>query len=100
MDAQHIVDRRTFVQGAALGMAAGAAVAGGLARSAQADEVSPALSATDYQNIYEDGVNLMPGRTTACPGPRGPVAPEFCGIAGWIWRPSPSWEGLSFVSIE
>ena len=76
MDAQHIVDRRTFVQGAALGMAAGAAVAGGLARSAQADEVSPALSATDYQNIYEDGVNLMPGRTTACPGPRGPVAFE------------------------
>ena len=28
------------------------------------------------------------------------LAPEFCGIAGWIWRPSPSWEGLSFVSIE
>ena len=77
MDAQHIVDRRTFFSGAALGMAAGAAVAGGLARvPAQADEVSPALSATDYQNIYEDGVNLMPGRTTACPGPRGPVAFE------------------------
>lgn len=41
---------------------------------------SPASSADGsdaaYQNIYQDGVNLMPARKEACPGPRGPVAYE------------------------
>ena len=35
----------------------------------------------DYQNIYKDGVSLMPSRKAPCPGPRGPVAFESREIA-------------------
>ena len=66
------VNRRTFVQGAALG----AAVVAGAAVATRATADDAALSATDYQNIYEDGVSLMPGRKVSCPGPRGPIAFE------------------------
>ena len=87
------VSRRGFVKGAALGVA-GAGVAAGVAGSALAAEGSakadaPASAqadgasadAPDYLNIYADGVNLMPARKAACPGPEGPVAFEAREIA-------------------
>ena len=41
-----------------------------------APEEAASAPAADYQNIYADGVNLMPGRKEKCPGPRGPIAFE------------------------
>ncbi|MBE6465562.1 FAD-binding protein [Denitrobacterium detoxificans] len=78
------VSRRNFVGAAALGaMAMGAAAitgcSGGAAKSKSAEKAASTASgsaAGDYQNIYSDGVNLMPARKATCPGPRGPVAFE------------------------
>lgn len=77
--------RRNFMKGAlaaAAAMGAGTVVAGcapksestGDAQQAGGDTAQPAASA--YTDIYADGVNLMPARKEACPGPRGPIAFE------------------------
>lgn len=64
-------------------MAVGAAAAVGCSPSARNGKPSSAAgsaasgsAAGDYQNIYSDGVSLMPARKAKCPGPRGPVAFE------------------------
>ena len=48
------------------------------AETGAGDSPAPSADGSDgaYQNIYQDGVNLMPARKEACPGPRGPVAYE------------------------
>ena len=71
--------RRSFVQGTAAGIAAGAVAA--TAGFALADQAAEAASGPDYLNIYADGVNAMPARKATCPGPRGPVAYEAREIA-------------------
>lgn len=49
--------------------------------SAQGAAENGSAASADYTNIYSDGVNLMPARKAACPGPRGPVAFESREIA-------------------
>ncbi len=79
--------RRNFMKGAlaaaaAMGVGAaatGCAPAGGTEKNAAATDA--AKTNADYQNIYKDGVNLMPSRKAECPGPRGPVAFESREIA-------------------
>lgn len=83
--------RRNFMRGAlaaaaAMGVAAtgvGCAPAGGSGKQPAAGEGDNAAGQTgaDYVNIYQDGVNQMPARKAACPGPRGPVAFESREIA-------------------
>ncbi|MFR1640131.1 MAG: FAD-binding protein [Eggerthellaceae bacterium] len=75
--------RRSFMKGALVTAAvAGMGVVGTACAPAAETGAgdSPASSADGsdaaYQNIYQDGVNLMPARKEACPGPRGPVAYE------------------------
>ena len=80
--------RRNFMKGAlaaAAAMGVGAVAAGcspagtgeGAAEgAAEGTAEGTTAAAADYQNIYADGVNLMPGRKAECPGPRGPVAFE------------------------
>ena len=79
--------RRNFMKGAlaaaaAMGVGAaatGCAPAGGTEKNAAVTDA--AKTNADYQNIYKDGVNLMPSRKAECPGPRGPVAFESREIA-------------------
>ena len=76
--------RRNFMKGAiaaAAAMGAGAAFtgcapAGTSKKASESDSATSAEATGDYQNIYKDGVSLMPARKAECPGPRGPVAFE------------------------
>ncbi len=79
--------RRNFMKGAlaaAAAMGVGA-VATGCAPASNTEKKAAATDAAatsaDYQNIYKDGVSLMPSRKAECPGPRGPVAFESREIA-------------------
>lgn len=80
--------RRNFMKGAlaaAAAMGVGA-VASGCGPTGGSDKKDVAATAentatADYQNIYKDGVSLMPSRKAPCPGPRGPVAFESREIA-------------------
>lgn len=74
--------RRSFMKGA-LATAAVASIgvvgtacsnAGG--SSAESSPNSAVSESSEYANIYQEGVNLMPSRKATCPGPRGPVAFE------------------------
>ncbi|WP_294377295.1 FAD-binding protein [uncultured Slackia sp.] len=80
--------RRNFMKGAlaaAAAMGVGA-VASGCGPTGGSDKKDVAATAentatADYQNIYKDGVSLMPSRKAPCPGPRGPIAFESREIA-------------------
>lgn len=68
--------RRNFMKGAlaaAAAMGVGA-VASGCGSTGGSDKKDVAATAentatADYQNIYKDGVSLMPSRKAPCPGP-------------------------------
>ena len=83
------LSRRNFMKGAiaaAAAMGAGAAFtgcapAGTSKKASESDSAAGAEATGDYQNIYKDGVSLMPARKAECPGPRGPVAFESREIA-------------------
>lgn len=71
--------RGALAAAAAMGVAAtgvGCAPAGGSGKESTAagDDGAASQADVDYVNIYKDGVNQMPARKVACPGPRGPVA--------------------------
>lgn len=77
--------RRNFMKGAfaaAAAMGVGALTTGCSAPTSNSGDAADGASgegstaAADYQNIYKDGVNLVPARKAECPGPRGPVAFE------------------------
>lgn len=80
--------RRNFMKGAlaaAAAMGVGAVVSGcgptGGSDKKDVTATAENTAAADYQNIYKDGVSLMPSRKAPCPGPRGPVAFESREIA-------------------
>ena len=76
--------KSTLAAAAAMGVGAvvaGCAPAGNGSKKTAADAVDDATSGIDYENIYQDGVSLMPSRKAACPGPRGPIAFESREIA-------------------
>lgn len=95
--------RRNFMKGAlaaAAAMGVGA-VASGCGPTGGSDKKSAAATAentatADYQNIYKDGVSLMPSRKAPCPGPRGPVAFESREIAASEIKRT---EGFDVVSL-
>lgn len=86
MNTREGVSRRGFMKGAIAAAAvagvagattlAGCSSDGAASGAAEGSADAQANAAADYLNIYADGVNLMPARKAACPGPRGPVAFE------------------------
>ena len=76
--------KSTLAAAAAMGVGAvvaGCAPAGNGSKKTVADAVDDVTSGIDYENIYQNGVSLMPSRKAACPGPRGPIAFESREIA-------------------
>lgn len=75
------ITRRSFVQAAGVATAAVAAAGTASALADSAGATAPEATATDYLNIYADGVIAQPARIASCPGPRGPIAFESRTIA-------------------